>query len=203
MSFAARIEHLLDVLGRASAQDFQAKVQISTTLDEFQALESAISILLQDLAETKDRNRAQILEIESKNMEIAERQNMALRELSTPIISVWDGILTLPIIGAVDTERSAEMMETLLARVVQDQATHVIIDITGVTVLDTRTADHFIRMAKAVRLLGATCFLTGISPAIAQTLAQLGVDTSSVHTVRRQSDALKMAFEKLQLTVKS
>ena len=125
---------------------------------------------------------------------------MAMRELSTPIISVWDGILTLPVIGAVDTERSADMMDTLLSRVVQDQASHVIIDITGVFVLDTRTADHFIRMAKAVRLLGSECFLTGISPAIAQTLTQLGVDTSCVRTVRRLSDALKLAFEETHAT---
>ena len=69
-------------------------------------------------------------------------------------------------VGTVDTERSADMMDTLLARVVEDQASHVIIDITGVTVLDTRTADHFLRMAKAVRLLGSQCFITGISPPV-------------------------------------
>jgi rsbT co-antagonist protein RsbR len=84
-------------------------------------------------------------------------------------------------------------MDALLGRVVADQASHVIIDITGVSVLDTRTADHFLRMAKAVRLLGAECYLTGISPAIAQTMAELGIDASSTRTMRRLSDALKLA----------
>jgi len=97
----------------------------------------------------------------------------------------------------VDTERSADMMDALLNKVVVEQATHVVIDITGVSVLDTRTADHFIRMAKAVRLLGASCYITGISPAIAQTLAQLSVDTSTAKTVQRLSDALRQVFHEL------
>src|SRR5262249_22981605 len=129
-----------------------------------------------------------------------ERSAMALRELATPIIVVWKGVLALPVIGAVDTERSGDMMDALLNRVVSEQATHVVIDITGVSVLDTRTADHFIRMSKAVRLLGASCFLTGISPPIAQTLAQLSVDTSSVRTVQRLSDALREVFQDLAVS---
>lgn len=194
MNLEDRIERLLLTLGRVTSPDFDGRVTIAAEVDAFQAVEAAVGGLVQDFLETRKRNTEQIQEIEAKNREIAERQSMAMRELSTPIISVWDGILTLPVIGAVDTERSADMMDTLLARVVQDQTSHVIIDITGVNVLDTRTADHFIRMAKAVRLLGSECFLTGISPAIAQTLAQLGIDTSSVRTVRRLSDALKLAF---------
>jgi rsbT co-antagonist protein RsbR len=81
--------------------------------------------------------------------------------------------------------------------VATDQAEYVIIDITGVSVVDTRTADSFIRMSEAVRLVGAQCFLTGISPAIAQTIAQLGIDTSRIRTLRRLSDALKVVFEEL------
>jgi rsbT co-antagonist protein RsbR len=198
MNSDTRIEQMLEAIGRASAQDFSFRLAISNVPDALQALESAVSTLVLELAETKERNRAQIREIELKNHEIAERQSMVLRELSTPIIAIWDGILSLPVIGTVDTARSAEMMDKLLERVVQDQATHVIIDITGVAMLDTRTADHFLRMGKAVRLLGAECFLTGISPHIAQTLAQLGVDTSAIRTVRRQSDALKIAFDELK-----
>jgi rsbT co-antagonist protein RsbR len=193
----SRIEDLLEVIGRAAAQDFSVATPVTGSPDGLGALEAGIAGLVQDLKETKDRNREAILEIEAKNREIAERQSMALRELSTPIISVWDGVLALPIIGTVDTGRSADMMDTLLARVVSDSASFVIIDITGVSMVDTRTADHFIRMAKAVRLLGAKCFLTGMSPAIAQTLSQLGIDTSSVQSVRRLSDALRIAFDEI------
>jgi rsbT co-antagonist protein RsbR len=196
-----RIENVVATLAKAAYQDFGHKIPIAEVEDDFVQVEFGVNLLLEDLALAQKQNAAQLVQIEEKNREIAERQTMALRELSTPIIAVWDGVLTLPVIGMVDTERSADMMDSLLARVVADQATHVIIDITGVSVLDTRTADHFIRMAKAVRLLGATCFLTGISPAIAQTMAQLGIDTSSVRTLRRLSDGLKSAFQELGINV--
>lgn len=198
-----RIEGVVEALARAAYQDFENKIPIGEVEDDFVQIEFGVNLLLEDLSLAKRQNEAQLGQIEEKNREIAERQSMALRELSTPIIAVWDGVLTLPVIGMVDTERSADMMDALLERVVQDQATHVIIDITGVSVLDTRTADHFIRMAKAVRLLGANCYLTGISPAIAQTMAQLGIDTSSVRTLRRLSDGLKSAFQDLGLNVNS
>ncbi len=197
-----RIDAVVSALARVAYQDFSQRVPVDEARDDdFLQVEVGVNLILEDLTLAKKENDAHLAEIAEKNREIAERQSMALRELSTPIIAVWDGVLTLPVIGTVDTERSADMMDTLLARVVADQASHVIIDITGVSVLDTRTADHFIRMAKAVRLLGAECFLTGISPAIAQTMAQLGVDTAGVRTLRRLSDGLKVAFRELGITV--
>ena len=190
-----RIDRMVQVLARASFQEFDHRIEIDEALpDDFMEAEVGLNLMLEDLQHTKKRNEESLHEIEDKNRELAERTTMALRELSTPIITVWEGVLALPVIGTVDTERASNMMDTLLARVVTDQATHVIIDITGVVVLDTRTADHFIRMAQAVRLLGSSCFLTGISPAIAQTITQLDINTSSVRTVRRLSDALKVAF---------
>jgi rsbT co-antagonist protein RsbR len=192
-----RLEQVIDALARATCQDYSHRIPVAGEEDDLLELEVGVNILLQDLQKAARQNAEALAEIERKNREIAQRSAMALRELATPIISVWKGVLTLPVIGAVDTERSADMMDTLLQRVVMDQATHVVIDITGVSVLDTRTADHFIRMSKAVRLLGASCFLTGISPAIAQTLAQLNVDTSSTRTVQKLSDALRDVFRDL------
>lgn len=200
---AKRIDGVLTALARAAAGDFAHPIEISENADEFLEVEAAANMLLEELASAKRQNEDNLRMIEEKNREIADRQNMALRELSTPIISIWDGILTLPVIGMVDTERAADMMDTMLERVVNDQASHVIIDITGVNVLDTRTADHFLRMAKAVRLLGSECLLTGISPPIAQTMTQLGIDTASVRTVRCLSDALAEAFRERGLEVKS
>jgi rsbT co-antagonist protein RsbR len=185
-----RIDRLLEAIGRASGEDFTVPLEISDEADAFQAIETGVSVLIADLAETKQRNRARALEILGM-----------LRERSTPIIAVWDGVLALPVIGTVDAQRSAEMMGTLLARVVAEKASHVVIDITGVSAVDTQTVDHFARMANAVRLLGAKCFLAGISPTIAQTLAQLGIDTTSVHTVQRLSDALKIAFLDLRVSL--
>ena len=197
-----RLERVIDALARAACQDYSHRVPVSQDQeeDDLLELEVGVNFLLEDLQRVNRQNQEALAEIERKNREIADRAALALRELATPIIVVWRGVLALPVIGAVDTERSADMMEALLQRVVSEQATHVVIDITGVSVLDTRTADHFIRMAKAVRLLGASCFLTGISPAIAQTLAQLNVDTSSTRTVQRLSDALREVFRELNVT---
>lgn len=197
-----RIDRIVEVLTRATYQEYDVRVAVDEKVpDHFSKVEVGVNLLLEDWKQTKQRNTEVLRELEDKNRELAERTAMALRELSTPIITVWQGVLALPVIGTVDTERASEMMDTLLSRVMSDQATHVIIDITGVVVLDTRTADHFIKMGQAVRLLGSSCFLTGISPAIAQTITQLDINTGSVRTVRRLSDALKVAFEERNLKV--
>jgi rsbT co-antagonist protein RsbR len=191
----ARIEAILHVMARATQQEFEHRVEVSGAEDEFTEAEIGINVLLEDLMRSKLQYEDSLRELQSKKQEIAERASLSLRELSTPIISVWDGVLALPVVGTVDTERSSEMMDTLLARVIAEQASHVIIDITGVSVLDTRTADHFMRMAQAVQLLGSNCFITGISPAIAQTMTQLDIKTDNVRTLRRLSDALKLSFQ--------
>ncbi|MBL9039121.1 MAG: STAS domain-containing protein [Archangium sp.] len=194
-----RIDAVVDAMAKAACKEYHHRIDIPATAaeDEFLHIEVGMNVLMDDLAKAEAARQAHIEEIERKNREIADRSAMALRELSTPIISVWDGVLTLPIIGMVDTVRGAEMTEHLLSRVSSDQAEFVIIDITGVAVVDTRTADSFIRMSEAVRLVGAECFLTGISPAIAQTIAQLGIDTTRIRTLRRLSDALKVVFAEL------
>ncbi|HYV44326.1 MAG TPA: STAS domain-containing protein [Myxococcaceae bacterium] len=198
-----RLERVIDALARATCQDYSHRVPVQDVDDELLELEVGVNMLLEDLERVSRQNAESLGEIERKNREIAERSALALRELATPIIVVWRGVLTLPVIGAVDTERSADMMDALLNKVVAEQATHVVIDLTGISVLDTRTADHFVRMAKAVRLLGASCYITGISPAIAQTLAQLSVDTSSARTVQKLSDALREVFHELGVVVRS
>ncbi len=192
-----RIDRVVDVMARAACKEYHQRVEVPHDApdDAFLQVEVGMNVVMEDLQKAEAERQNYIAEIQKKNQEIADRAAMALRELSTPIISVWDGVLALPIIGMVDTVRGAEMMEQLLARVSQDQAEYVVIDITGVAVVDTRTADSFIRMSEAVRLVGAQCFLTGISPAIAQTIAQLGIDTTRIRTLRRLSDALKVVFE--------
>ncbi len=119
-----------------------------------------------------------------------ERQRSAIRSLSTPVIEVWRGVLCLPVVGVMDTARSAEMTSALLTTIVEKGARYAIIDITGIDVMDTRTVDHFIRMAKAIRLLGAECALTGLNPHIAQTVVHMGLDLSDIVTHRSLRDAL-------------
>lgn len=153
------------------------------------ALSKGINEMIDSLAAEQQRSAEYRQELEEK-LAMIERQQAAIRELSTPIMQVWDGILCLPIVGIMDTGRSADMTDALLRAVVATRARCAIIDITGIEVMDTSTADHFIRMAKAVRLLGAECVLTGMNPQIAQTVVHMGVDMEGVTTHRSLRDAL-------------
>ena len=112
------------------------------------------------------------------------------RELSTPIIEVWPGVLCAPIIGVLDSVRATEMTRTLLATIVQKKTPLVIIDVTGIDVMDTRASDNFVRMARSVRLLGAKCVLSGVHPNIARTIVHLGIDLSGIESYRSMRDAL-------------
>lgn len=123
--------------------------------------------------------------------ELVAAQREAISRLSTPIMQVWDGVLCLPVVGMVDMDRSAEMTDTLLQAVVEKQARCVIVDVTGIEAMDTSTADLFIKMAKAIRLLGAHPVLTGISPGIAQTMANIGVNMTAITTMRTLKDGLE------------
>ncbi|MFY0541418.1 STAS domain-containing protein [Nannocystis pusilla] len=130
-------------------------------------------------------------------LDLIERQQEVIRQLSTPIIEVWDGVITLPIVGLVDTVRTAEIMDNLLQAVTRTRARFAILDLTGVEVVDTGTASHLIRMIQAIRLLGAEGILTGIHPTIAQTIVSLGVDLTRVAVFGKLRDALVFCLGKL------
>jgi rsbT co-antagonist protein RsbR len=127
----------------------------------------------------------------SAHVDTVARQQAAIRELSTPVIRVHRGVLLLPLVGTVDSHRAQQIMETLLTRVVEEQARVVIVDIAGVPVVDTRVADHLLKTTEAVRLLGAETIVSGISAQVARTIVQLGVDISSIHTRARLEDAIE------------
>ncbi|MBA3804726.1 MAG: STAS domain-containing protein [Acidobacteria bacterium] len=133
--------------------------------------------------------------------EIIRQQRQDMLELSTPVIKVWDKILTLPIIGTLDSRRAQMMMESLLEKIVQTGSTIAILDITGVKTMDTLVANHLIKTVTAARLMGARCILTGVSPAIAQTMVQLGIDLTQITTRAQMSDGIKLAFEMIGRTV--
>ena len=114
-----------------------------------------------------------------------------IRELSTPVIEVWDGILTLPIVGLVDSVRTAEIMDNLLQTVVRTGSRFAILDLTGVQVVDTHTASHLIGLIQAIRLLGAEGLFTGIHPNIAETIVAIDIDLTHVRVFAKLRDALK------------
>ncbi|SFM29962.1 rsbT co-antagonist protein RsbR [Gracilibacillus orientalis] len=122
-------------------------------------------------------------------------QRMALQELSAPLIPVMDNITVMPLIGTIDTERAKLIMENLLEGVIKHNSEVVLIDITGVPVVDTMVAHHIIQAAEAVRLIGATCILVGIRPEIAQTIVNLGIDLSKFPTKSSLRKGFKTALK--------
>jgi rsbT co-antagonist protein RsbR len=125
------------------------------------------------------------------------RQQEEMLELSTPVVKLWEGVLALPLIGTLDSARTQVVMESLLSTIVQTNSQIAIIDITGVPTVDTLVAQHLIKTITAARLMGADCYLSGIRPAIAQTIVHLGVDLADVQTKAKLSDAFALALTRL------
>lgn len=134
----------------------------------------------QAVEQTAAKQRA-LAELDQK-VALIERQRAAIVALSTPLLHVWDDVIALPLIGVIDQQRGEQIMERLLDEITRRRARFVILDVTGVEMVDTHTADHFLRVARAAALLGATCVMTGIRPAVAQTLVALGADLGSLVT---------------------
>ncbi len=128
--------------------------------------------------------------------DVIVRQQHELLELSTPVIKLWDGVLAVPMIGTLDSNRTQLVMETLLQRIVDTESTLAIIDITGVPTVDTLVAQHLLKTAAAIRLMGADCIISGIRPQIAQTIVHLGIDLQSVTSKATLADALALAMKR-------
>lgn len=133
----------------------------------------------------------------ARQSEIITQQSQEMLELSTPVMQVWQGILVAPLIGSLDSQRTQHFMERLLERIVETNSPVALVDITGVPIIDTQTAQHLIDTITAVRLLGAQVILTGVRPAIAQTLVHLGIDLSGIVTRSSLAAGLQVAMSNL------
>jgi rsbT co-antagonist protein RsbR len=127
-------------------------------------------------------------------LDVIERQKDAIRALAMPIIQVWDGVLALPVIGEVEPERAAGIIETLLRAIVQARARHAIIDLTGVELIDESSVSRLIKVVEGVELLGAKAILTGIRPDVANIMVSLGLDLTRVKTLRNLREAIKLCM---------
>jgi len=139
-----------------------------------------------------------------RQMEYEQRlhlQAQAILDLSIPVIKIWDGIVVAPVIGTMDSERTRQFMELFLETIVKTNSSVALVDITGVPLVDTQTAQHIIDAISAARLLGAEVILTGVRPAIAQTLVYLGIDLSEVTTRSSLSAGISVALNRLGLAV--
>jgi len=132
--------------------------------------------------------------------EVIRRQQEEMLELSTPVVKLWDGIVSLPLVGTLDSARTQVVMESLLNAIVQTNSKIAIIDITGVPTVDTIVAQHLLKTVTAARLMGAECIISGIRPQIAQTIVHLGINLMDITTKATMNDALILALRKLGIT---
>lgn len=168
----------------------------STTksLDKVKLIESFNKLVIMDTAVTSGAYA------EATN-KIIEEQSRALVELSTPTIQLWDGVLVLPIVGVLDSSRAQDMSSNLLEKIAQTSSRVAILDIVGVPNVDSAVASHIIKIVKATRLLGCTCIISGISPEIAQTLVQLGINLETIVTTANLQNALRKGLEMVGLNI--
>ena len=190
------ITRIVSTLRDVEGGDTSARVELTYPESEpIGALAACVNFMTQALAERREETLAYQQELEVQIATI-EKQRAAIRELSTPIIDVWRGVLCVPIVGVLDSNRASEMTSALLDTIVEKKARTIIIDITGIDAMDTRATDHFLRMARAVRLLGADCVLSGVNPSVARTITQMGLDLQGLASHRTLRDALQQQVKK-------
>jgi rsbT co-antagonist protein RsbR len=206
--FAATREFLKDVARSRMDQGFTAAETSLFVLSLKQPIFSALRSSVKNSTELVDEiwlsgNLLDKLAMLTVTSAVGFREQTILRqqeemlELSTPVVTLWDGILALPLIGTLDSARTQVVMESLLTAIVQTNSQVAIIDITGVPTVDTLVAQHLIKTITAARLMGADCYLSGIRPAIAQTIVHLGIDLNDVQTKAKLSDAFALALQRL------
>ena len=206
----ATLRGLLDSVSRSrSAQGFSpsetATFVFSLKKPLFARLREELSRDAASLAEETwtattllDRLGLYTIEVYQKaREEVIRRQQEEMLELSTPVVKLWDGIVALPMIGTLDSNRTQVVMETLLQKIVDTGSQIAIIDITGVPTVDTLVAQHLLKTVAAARLMGAECIISGIRPQIAQTIVHLAIDLGSVITKASLADAFRAALERL------
>lgn len=130
---------------------------------------------------------------------VIREQQESLLELSTPVVQLWDGVLAVPLIGALDSNRTQIVMEALLQMIVETESDIAIIDITGVPTVDTMVAQHLLKTITAAKLMGAKCIISGIRPQIAATIVHLGVELGDVVTKASLADAFKLALKEMNI----
>lgn len=189
-----RLERLLCTIVAAANGDYDVRVPIEDSENSFLEVEVGVNFLLEELIERRNQNDAQHEELVTRARLLASQQDDLVQALSTPVITVWPGVLALPIVGRVDDERAATITATLLDRVVAERASHVILDLTGVGVLAPTTMPAILRMVSAIGLLGAACLLTGIRPDVAQQIVALSDGDTRIRSLARLSDALALVL---------
>jgi anti-anti-sigma factor len=175
---------------RADGETFPVQISAFVIRDN-QSQPQAITALVRDLSEQRQAEEERL----ALQEQVIDAQRAALREVSTPLIPLADDVVVMPLVGAIDSARAQQIMEVLLEGIAQYQADTVLLDISGVRVVDTQVADALLRAARAVQLLGAQIILTGISADVAQTIVHLGADMGRIMTRANLQEGLRYALE--------
>ncbi|MDI1433040.1 STAS domain-containing protein [Polyangium sorediatum] len=186
--FAAEGDAFDEFVIRPSDRSLEARLDALFQSDQVTKADLAVAL---ERVRREVEERTQAEHALREKLDLIAQQEEAIRALSTPIIEVWDGVLTLPLFGAVDTRRAAEMMERLLDAITHKGARVAIIDLTGVDAIDAETADHIGKLVRAAELVGAKCTITGIRPAVAQTMVEIGIDLTKIATLSTLREALR------------
>jgi len=187
---------LLDeAIGLMAVQDYEAEAFNERHVQLLSSIASHVMVAIEK-ARLFDRTVKTVNELKAAH-ETQQRLLATVRELSTPIIPVLDRVLVMPLVGTIDTARSQQILETLLSAITTHDAEVVIIDITGVSVMDTSVANHLLEATRAASLLGAQCVLVGITPEVAQTIVHLGVDLPGLVTMSDLQSGVRFALARL------
>jgi rsbT co-antagonist protein RsbR len=206
---AGELRATLDELSRSRARD--GFTPSETALSVF-SLKDAVYELVADTADLVPEYLAFSRMIDDLGLrtfesysaareQIIADQSTAMMELSTPVVRLWDGIIAVPLVGTLDSARTQLVMEKLLDTLVAAEASHAVIDITGVPTVDTEVAQHLLKTVSAARLLGAECTISGIRPQVAQTIVSLGIEFGDIATKATLADALALALRQAGLKV--
>jgi anti-anti-sigma regulatory factor/HAMP domain-containing protein len=187
-SIAAPLKDLAETATQVAAGDMECTVEIARE-DEIGTLALAFNSMITNLREMLQREQEQRQHLQQAQDELAERfqtiqsQQQAIQELSTPVIPVMDQIIVMPLVGNVDTMRARDITRSLLAGISEHRAKVVILDVTGVSIMDTGIVNHLNKTIQAARLKGAHTIVTGVSDAVAESIVDLGIDWGDVETL--------------------
>ncbi len=169
---------LRDVYGRSLFERYQRDIgRLGAALDIYEPVANRILSIVA-MAFIEEREKV----VREERQKVVRLQQEVIRELSTPVLQVRDGLLILPLIGMIDTQRARQLTEGLLRAIRANRARAVVMDITGVPAVDSKVANHLLQTVQAARLMGATVIVTGLSAEVAQTLVAIGVDLSKLNT---------------------
>jgi rsbT co-antagonist protein RsbR len=191
--YEMRLVELVEVISGMAGLDFSKKAMVDDSDDPLNSIAIGLNMLSEEL-EDSVVSKSELVGKNKQLEELAAQQNMMIAQMSTPISRLWEGILLLPLVGMMTVGRVKDVLKNILESISESQAKVFILDISGVSVIDTFTANHFVKIAKATRLMGCVCILSGITPQAAQTMVELGINTEDVETTGTMKDAIELSF---------